>query len=125
MVRSTPVRRREFVGWLAALGTGAGPLAGAAAAVAQDRPAFTREMMIQAEEMAGLRLTDAQRDLALPVLQNYLRNIQRVREMSIPPEVAPAMMFVAEPGAVRVARKSAPLPSARRTPSQGQRGGSK
>ena len=124
MKQSVRLGRRDCVGGVGALGPGVSPMAVAAAAVAQDRPVFTREMMVQSEEMAGIRLTEAQRDLALPVLQNYLQNMRLVREMSVPSEVPPATLFVADPAATRVERRtvsSAPRPKPARKPQGGPR----
>lgn len=122
MKQGVRLGRRDFVGWVGALGSGVSPMAVAAAAVAQDRPAFTREMMVEAEEMAGIRLTEAQRDLALPVLQNYLQNMRQLREMSVPSEVPPATCFLADPGATRMERRTvspAPKPKPARRPQGG------
>lgn len=124
MKGSVRFRRRDFVGWMAALGSGTTTMEAAAAVVAQDRPAFSREMMVQAEEMAGIRLTEAQRDLALPVLQNYLQNIRRVREMEVPSEVPPATFFLADPGATKMERKTG-SPAPRPKPARKAQGGSK
>jgi hypothetical protein len=115
MTQSMSFGRREFAGLLAVLGTGASPLAIAATSISQDRPAFTREMMIQAEEMAGITLTDPQRELALPVLQNYLQGIRRIREMSVPHDVSPAFLFFADPSAATIRRREPAVPTSRRS----------
>jgi hypothetical protein len=95
-MRSTrPImRRREFVQFLSVLSGGGTIFGDAVLSIAQEGERVTREMVIQAEEIAGLHFTDAQRELLIPNLQRYLQNIQRVREMAVPSEVAPAMYFI-------------------------------
>jgi len=88
------MRRRDFMQLATALAAGGTPLGNAAAGMAQEQGSLTRETLIQAERMAGVSFTDAQREMILPVLQNYVQNMQSLREMSVPPDVAPAMIFV-------------------------------
>lgn len=88
------MRRREFVQFLSVISAGGTIFGDAVSALAQEGKKITKEMVIQAEEIAGVHFTDAQRDLLIPNLQNYLQNIQKVREMSVPPEVAPALYFI-------------------------------
>ncbi len=90
------MRRRDFVNLLAAIPAGGTILGDAVLSVAQEEKKVTRDMVIQAEEIAGLRFTDAQREMILPTLQNYLQNIQKIREMSIPPDIAPAVVFISD-----------------------------
>ncbi len=90
------MRRREFVQFLATVSAGGTMLSDAVLTLAQEGQEITKEMVIKAEELAGVRFTDSQRDLLIPNLQNYLRGIQRIREMSIPPEIAPAMYFISD-----------------------------
>ena len=77
-------------------------------ALAQEGKKVTKEMVIQAEEMAGLKFTDAQRDLLIPTLENTLRNIQRIRDMSIAPEIAPAMYFLSDTNGVWTLNRKKP-----------------
>jgi hypothetical protein len=88
------MRRREFVQFLTVLSAGGTIFGNAVLAAAQEGQKVTKEMVIQAEEIAGVHFTDAQRDLLIPNLQRYLQNIQKVREISVPHEVPPAMYFI-------------------------------
>jgi hypothetical protein len=88
------MRRRDFVNFLAAIPAGGTVFGNAVLSLAQEEKKVTREMVVQAEELAGLKFTDAQREMIIPTLQNYLQNIQKLREMSIPPEIAPALVFI-------------------------------
>lgn len=90
------MNRREFVHFLSVLSAGGSAFGNAALVLAQEGKKVTKEMLNQIEEMAGLKFTDAQRDLMIPTLENYLRNFQKIRDMSIPPEVAPAMYFLSD-----------------------------
>lgn len=95
MIQAKPtMRRREFVQFLSVLSAGGTIFGNAVLTLAQEGKKITKEMVIQAEEIAGVHFTDAQRDQLIPNLQNYLQNIQKVREMSIPPGVAPALYFI-------------------------------
>lgn len=94
------MKRREFVQFLSLLAAGGTIFGDTVLAVAQDEQKVTREMVIQAEEIAGVHFTDAQRDLLIPNLQRYLQNIQKVREMCVPPEVAPANYFISDTNGV-------------------------
>ena len=64
--------------------------------MAQVENKVTREMVVEAEKVTGIRFTKSQRDMMLPTLQNYLQNIQYIREISIPPEDAPRLYFLAD-----------------------------
>ncbi len=90
------MRRREFMQYVSALAAGETALGHAAAALAQEQGRLTKEVIIQAERIAGVSFTDAQRELILPVLQNYVQNMQAVRGMYLPPEVAPATYFISD-----------------------------
>ncbi len=94
------MRRRDFVQFLSVLSAGGTIFGDAVLTLAQEGQKVTREMVIQAEEIAGLHFTDAQRDLLIPNLQRYLQNIQKVREMSIPPEIPPALYFIPDTNGV-------------------------
>ncbi len=88
------MRRREFVQFLSVLSAGTTIFGDAVLAAAQEGTKVTREMVIRAEEIAGVHFTDAQRDLLIPNLQRYLESIQKVREMPVPSEVPPALYFI-------------------------------
>ncbi|NWG12142.1 MAG: hypothetical protein HXY20_01255 [Acidobacteria bacterium] len=90
------MRRREFIQFVTALTAGGTALGTAAAALAQEQGTLSRETIVQAERIAGLSFTEAQREMILPVLQSYVQNMQAVRAMPVPPLVAPATHFIAD-----------------------------
>jgi hypothetical protein len=89
-----PMGRRHFVRFLSALFAGGTVFGNTFLLLAQEEEKVTKEMLVQVEQLAGVRFTDEQRELMIPTLETYLRNFQKIREMSVPPEVAPAMYFI-------------------------------
>ena len=90
------MRRREFVQFLSVLSAGGTVFGNAVMMLAKDGKRITREMVTQAEEIADIRLTEEQRDLIIPTLQNYMQNLQRIREISMDPEMAPTLPFLSD-----------------------------
>jgi len=90
------MRRRDFVRFLPALSAGGTAFGDATLALAQEQGTLTRDTLIQAERIAGISFTDAQREMILPALQNYVQAMQAVRDMPVPAEVAPAMHFISD-----------------------------
>ena len=90
------MRRRDFMQVVATLTSGEAALGQAAVALGQEKDSLSRETLIQAERIAGVSFTDAQREMILPALRNYVQNMQSVRQMSVPPEVAPALVFISD-----------------------------
>src|SRR5690606_12997285 len=64
----------------------------------------TREMIAQAEAVAGLSFTDEQRDELVRGLNNAAEGYARLREYPLPNSVSPALLFDPQPPGV-------PLPS--------------
>jgi Asp-tRNA(Asn)/Glu-tRNA(Gln) amidotransferase A subunit family amidase len=98
--------RRRFVGVCAGFG-----LAGTALellwATAGDGP-ITRETLAAAETLAGIELTDSERDLALAGLEELRRDYLKLRDVPLDNSVAPALRFDPEvPGALT--RQPVPL----------------
>jgi hypothetical protein len=62
--------RREFLTVCSATGAGGTLFPGVLWAMAQDQAAVTREMIEQAEKVAGVEFTDAQRDQLVTNLSN-------------------------------------------------------
>jgi hypothetical protein len=89
-----PLGRRQFVHFLSALSAGGTLFGNTFLLLAQEEKKVTKEMLLQVEQLAGIRFTDEQRELMIPTLETYLQNFQKIREMSVPPEVAPAMYFI-------------------------------
>ncbi len=104
---------------------GAAVLAFVGAALVQTLPEgtpLTREAVRQAEALASLQFTDAKRDSMLEGLEEQRQNYRRLRSVSLPNDVVPALAFNPIPPAfkfpagrsgVAVARRSVPdsLPS--------------
>jgi Asp-tRNA(Asn)/Glu-tRNA(Gln) amidotransferase A subunit family amidase len=85
--------RREFLTVCSATGAGGTLFPGVLWAMAQDQATVTREMIEQAEKVAGVEFTDAQRDQLVTNLSNRLRNYERIRALGMPNSVAPALHF--------------------------------
>lgn len=99
------MRRRQFLEFLSALPAGGTVLESHAIALAQEGKKLSRETLLQLETLSGVRFTDRQRDMVLASLEGFLRSIQRIRDMKIPPEVAPALYFIPQTrGAWKVRR---------------------
>jgi hypothetical protein len=85
--------RRDFLTVCGATGAGGTLFPGVLWAMAQDQATVTREMIEQAEKVAGVEFTDAQRDQLVTNLSNRLRNYERIRALGMPNSVAPALHF--------------------------------
>ena len=64
--------------------------------MAADENKVTREMVMEAERLTGVKFTKSQREMMVSALQNYLQNVQYIREISMPPEIAPRLYFLAD-----------------------------
>jgi len=102
------VNRRTFIGLCSALGLGEAlpgalwaasrPVRGAARTpgvpqAPQAPPRITREILLAAETMIGLPLTDAERDLMLDNVNQALTGYIALRRVSVPNSVLPAIRF--------------------------------
>jgi len=85
--------RRTFMAYLTGIGLGGTAFPAALWALAQERGAISRATVACAEEIAGLEFTDAERDLMLEGLNNNREAYGRLRAITIPNEVAPALRF--------------------------------
>jgi len=60
----------------------------------QQAPAkITREMIVGAEQVAGLTFTEAERDLMIQNLNNALQSFDQIRAVPLPNPVLPALVF--------------------------------
>ncbi|QEH32585.1 Glutamyl-tRNA(Gln) amidotransferase subunit A [Aquisphaera giovannonii] len=87
--------RRAAIG---ALGVGTATFRRALAAQAAQAGAVTAEMVRQAEWIAGLSLTDGEREQAVAELKGTTASFRALREVAIPYDVPPALSFVPAPG---------------------------
>ncbi len=84
--------RRRFLSVLPALGAGA--LAADALAAEAEKPGgLTKEALAQAERIAGLEFSSADRDLMLEGVEENLAAFRELRKVAVPNSVPPALRF--------------------------------
>jgi Asp-tRNA(Asn)/Glu-tRNA(Gln) amidotransferase A subunit family amidase len=95
MGADTQLTRRTFLAYFSGLGLSSTLLPGVLWARLQDEeePRITKEMLEDAEQVAGLEFTDEERDLMLRGLNSNLESYERLREVELPNSVAPALYF--------------------------------
>ncbi len=93
-----PLRRRAVLKALAALGVGSATFRRALSARADDAGRVTAAMIKQAEWIAGLDLTDAEREDAAHAVQRSLGEFEALRKVEVGDDVPPALSFVPAPG---------------------------
>ncbi len=91
-------RRRTILKALAALGAGTATFRRALAAQSAAAGKVTPEMIKQAEWIAGLELTDKERESAAKQVQESLGSFQELRKVNVGYDVPPALAFVPAPG---------------------------
>lgn len=89
--------RRQVIGILAGLGVGSLVFQRALAAQVQPGAAVTPEMIQQAEWIAGLKLSEADRKALVSSLSTTLREFESMRAMPLPNHVPPALVFQPAP----------------------------
>jgi hypothetical protein len=94
--KQRPMGRRDFVQFVSVLSGGGTVFGNAILTLAEEGARVTREMVCQAEAITGMKFSDAQRDILVPTLQDYLLNLQRIREICLEPEIAPSLCFLSE-----------------------------
>jgi Asp-tRNA(Asn)/Glu-tRNA(Gln) amidotransferase A subunit family amidase len=103
--------RRRFLAFFAATSVSTTLFPGVLWAKVMAAPArrVTREMIAEAEGIAGIDFTEEERDLMLGGLNDHIRSFQAIRRLEIPNEVPPALHFDPFPPGVlpppRVERK--------------------
>ena len=95
MSAETPVRvdRRAFMALLSSFGVGGTLFPGVLWAQSRGAVDITREMVEDAEKVAGLTFTDEERDMMLRGLNQNLEAYEALRAHPIPNEVPPAVIF--------------------------------
>jgi Asp-tRNA(Asn)/Glu-tRNA(Gln) amidotransferase A subunit family amidase len=123
MSHHAPFDRRHMLKVLSAAGIGSAAFGRALIARAADAPKITDPMLMEAEWIAGIKLTDEQRRMALEGLNNADAGYMKLRAVPVANEVPPAFVFdpargltTPRPMAAHPARASAkgkrlPLPS--------------
>ena len=92
------VSRRGMMGILAGLGVGSTVLHRALAAAVDEKGTITPEMIQQAEWIAGLELTDEERDETSRAIRSSLSKFEALREVEVGYDVPPAISFVTTAG---------------------------
>ena len=88
------IERREFLAYLGAAGLGGTALPGALYALAQqEQGPVTKEMVAQAEKLAGLEFTDDEREQIANSVNGRLRNYEQIRALKLTNAVPPAVQF--------------------------------
>jgi Asp-tRNA(Asn)/Glu-tRNA(Gln) amidotransferase A subunit family amidase len=85
--------RRRLVQALASLGIGSAVFHRAVAAQAEPAGKVTAEMIKQAEWIAGLKLTDEDRNSLVSALTQSVREFESLRAVPLPNHVPPALVF--------------------------------
>jgi len=95
--RSVGVRRRVILQGLAALGVGSSIFHRALAAQVARSAAVTPEMIKQAEWIAGLELTEQERQSTARSVERSLSSFSELRKVEVGYDVAPALTFFPAP----------------------------
>ena len=91
-VAGTPVDRRRFVAYFGALGLSGTLFPGTLWALAQQRP-VTKEMIAEAEAIADVQFTDAQREEMLEGLNANVKAFELIHQTPLANGVEPATAF--------------------------------
>ena len=118
MTPSTPLDRRAFMGAFTSIGLGASLLPGVLWAQAQQTqaPEITKEMIANAEEIAGIKLTDEERTAITRNLQQARNNIQQLHQIPLDASVFPAFVFDPVPPGEQLPHKAEAKPVRSRVP---------
>lgn len=92
-VSTAHLRRREFLAYFSGLGLGGTLFPGVLWAESRAVPELTVETVARAAEVAGLEFTEEEREMMLEGLEGNLRSYEALREVDLPNEVPPALVF--------------------------------
>jgi Asp-tRNA(Asn)/Glu-tRNA(Gln) amidotransferase A subunit family amidase len=103
--------RRTFTACLSGLGLSSTLLTQTLWAQVQEQqaPRITKEMLHQAEQLAGLEFTDQERDLMLDGLNNYIDTYKKLRTVVLDNSVAPALRFDPVPAGMEFEKQQRPI----------------
>jgi Asp-tRNA(Asn)/Glu-tRNA(Gln) amidotransferase A subunit family amidase len=87
------MHRREFMSYFSAVGLGGTLFPGVLWGRMQQEKKITKEMIAQAEVVAGVTLTDAEREAMLENLNRNADSYRQIRAVSLPNAVPPAIKF--------------------------------
>jgi len=87
--------RRRFMTYFTGLGLTSTLMPGVLWAKLQEEKTveITKEMLLEAEHLAGLEFTDSERDLMLEGLKSYLEKYDKLRKVTMDNSVVPALQF--------------------------------
>jgi len=111
--------RRDTLKTLAALGIGSAAFQRALAAQVESSGKVSPEMIRQAEWVAGLELSDEERETTARSVEKSLASFQSLRKVEVGYEVPPALSFVPAPGlrpSQGVVRRNQASPTESRAP---------
>lgn len=91
------IDRRRWLAALASLGVGGATFQRALAWQAEQAGRITAEMIQQAEWIAGIELTEDERKAVAGAVQRDQQRLAALRQVPLPREVPPAMLFFATP----------------------------
>jgi len=93
--KKTQLARRSFLAYFSGLGLSATVLPGVLWAKMQDDEVakVTKEMLQDAEQIAGLEFNDQERELMVEGLNKHLKSYEKLREVRLDNSVAPAIQF--------------------------------
>lgn len=91
------IARRDFVSYFGATGLAGTLFPGALWAGMQEAGVLSREVLVEAEKVAGLSFTDEERALMLEDLEENLESFEAIRSHPVENEVAPALIFDPQP----------------------------
>lgn len=92
------IDRRHFLEAMTALGFGATLLPGALYSRAVQEQELTTETIARAAKLIGLEFTPEQRELMLEDLRERLESFRTLRDVDLPNDVIPALLFDPAPG---------------------------
>lgn len=85
--------RRTFMAYFGTVGLSSTVFPQALWGIAREQETVTKEMVQQAERIAGLEFTDEERERIARSLQSNLRNYEQLRELNLANAVPPAVQF--------------------------------
>ncbi len=106
------LNRRRFVAYFSAIGLGSTLMPGALTAVAQQAEEITPEMIESAARIAGLAMTEEERQgiaRRLNSPRSFLRSYERIREARIDNGTAPALVFHPLPSGFQLPAENKPM----------------
>ncbi len=103
--------RRRFVAYFSGLGLSSTLLPGVlwTRVHQEEEPRITKDMLDEAEQIAGLEFSDEERDLMLEDLNDQLSSYETLREVELPNGTPPALYFNPVPAGVRIEREAKPM----------------